>query len=157
MGVSHGRSVRMSKRGELAKEAATAHVMAPCCAWLAFARGWSGGSGIALLTSLGSTTMCECTLYPSPRNPHPVPLTPRLSPRTCPSHPVPCALRPTVSHWWVDWVKRLGEDICNDLQGHSQQLPVNVRDTVQIQIGQVGKGLRGPLKRQAWRPKVSAV
>lgn len=46
-----------------------------------------------------------------------------------------------MSQWWIDWVKRLGEDICADLGGRKfsgRQLPGYCPEgCVYIQIGQV--------------------
>jgi len=42
-----------------------------------------------------------------------------------------------MSQWWVDWIKRLGADVFDDLNGRSQASPIAPPGCVFIQIGQV--------------------
>lgn len=42
-----------------------------------------------------------------------------------------------MSQWWVDWVKRLGCDICSDLVRRGARSAFDLSGCVTIQIGQV--------------------
>jgi hypothetical protein len=45
---------------------------------------------------------------------------------------------PLLLRWWIDWVKKLGSDVHEDLHGRSPSSPFCPADCVFIQIGQVG-------------------